>query len=131
MRALIQRVSRASVSVEGGQISSIGWGLLVLLGIARDDSEAQGINDRLQLASAEAELRKRINEGWLRAGVTMVDPERTPVGPRLRRVAAEADQQQRADESDSRARARTPGGALGIQSRGRFCHGYAPAAARC
>lgn len=38
MRALVQRVARASVSVEGELVASIGPGLLVLLGIARDDS---------------------------------------------------------------------------------------------
>lgn len=40
-----------------------------------DPAETQGINDRAQLAVAEAELRRRINLGWLRLGVTMVDPE--------------------------------------------------------
>jgi D-aminoacyl-tRNA deacylase len=37
MRALIQRVSRASVSVEGKMINTIGPGLLVLLGITHSD----------------------------------------------------------------------------------------------
>ena len=41
MRALIQRVSKASVSVEGQTISSIGNGLLILLGVGHDDGEAQ------------------------------------------------------------------------------------------
>lgn len=36
-----------------------------------------GVNDRVQLAQCEAVLRRRINEGHLRAGVTMIDPERT------------------------------------------------------
>jgi D-tyrosyl-tRNA(Tyr) deacylase len=40
MRAVIQRVSRASVSVAGRPVSSIGRGLLVLLGVAKDDAEA-------------------------------------------------------------------------------------------
>jgi D-tyrosyl-tRNA(Tyr) deacylase len=40
MRALVQRVSRASVTVEGEPISSIGQGLLVLLGVTQSDSEA-------------------------------------------------------------------------------------------
>jgi D-aminoacyl-tRNA deacylase len=39
MRALVQRVSRASVSVEGEPISSIGEGLLVLLGVTQSDSD--------------------------------------------------------------------------------------------
>jgi bifunctional UDP-N-acetylglucosamine pyrophosphorylase/glucosamine-1-phosphate N-acetyltransferase len=39
-----------------------------------DAAEVQGINDRVQLAAAEAELRRRTNEGLLRSGVTMVDP---------------------------------------------------------
>jgi D-tyrosyl-tRNA(Tyr) deacylase len=40
MRALIQRVSAASVSVKEEVVCSIGPGLLVLLGIARDDTES-------------------------------------------------------------------------------------------
>lgn len=41
MRALVQRVSRACVRVDGSEISSIGPGLLVLLGIAHDDDTAK------------------------------------------------------------------------------------------
>ena len=41
MRALIQRVSKASVTVEGQIISSIGNGLLILLGIGHGDGEEQ------------------------------------------------------------------------------------------
>jgi D-tyrosyl-tRNA(Tyr) deacylase len=37
MRALVQRVSRASVSVAGETVSAIGPGLLVLLGVRRED----------------------------------------------------------------------------------------------
>ena len=37
MRALVQRVSRASVTVGGERIAEIGPGLLVLLGITHDD----------------------------------------------------------------------------------------------
>lgn len=39
MRALIQRVSRAAVSVAGEEVVRIGSGLVVLLGIATDDTE--------------------------------------------------------------------------------------------
>jgi D-aminoacyl-tRNA deacylase len=41
MRALLQRVSKASVSVNGQTISSIGKGLLILLGIGHGDGEEQ------------------------------------------------------------------------------------------
>ena len=39
--------------------------------------EAIGINDRMQLAVAEALLRQRIREHWMREGVTIMDPSST------------------------------------------------------
>lgn len=42
MRALIQRVSRASVSVDDRVISSIGRGLLALVGVGQSDTGADG-----------------------------------------------------------------------------------------
>ena len=39
MRAVVQRVTSASVSVEGETIGSIGAGLVVLLGVAEGDTE--------------------------------------------------------------------------------------------
>ncbi len=39
MIALIQRVTRASVTVEGEVTGEIGAGLLVLLGVEKDDDE--------------------------------------------------------------------------------------------
>ena len=39
MKALIQRVSHASVTVEGNRVSAIGDGLLILLGIGPEDDE--------------------------------------------------------------------------------------------
>src|SRR3954451_11079122 len=39
MRALVQRVSRASVTVAGTKMASIDAGLLVLLGVGKDDTE--------------------------------------------------------------------------------------------
>jgi D-tyrosyl-tRNA(Tyr) deacylase len=45
MRALIQRVSEARVTVDGETVGAIGPGLLVLLGVTHDDTEA--ICDRL------------------------------------------------------------------------------------
>jgi D-aminoacyl-tRNA deacylase len=40
VRALVQRVSRAAVRVDGETVGSIGAGMLVLLGVAHDDDEA-------------------------------------------------------------------------------------------
>ncbi|HET8758134.1 MAG TPA: D-aminoacyl-tRNA deacylase [Solirubrobacteraceae bacterium] len=45
MRALVQRVSRAAVDVDGTQVAEIGPGLLVLLGITHEDGEKEA--DRL------------------------------------------------------------------------------------
>jgi bifunctional UDP-N-acetylglucosamine pyrophosphorylase/glucosamine-1-phosphate N-acetyltransferase len=44
-----------------------------------DPTEVVGVNDRVQLATAEAELRRRTNLAWLRRGVTMLDPSNTYV----------------------------------------------------
>ena len=40
LRAVVQRVSRASVQVDGDTIGAIAIGLLVLLGVAHEDTEA-------------------------------------------------------------------------------------------
>jgi D-tyrosyl-tRNA(Tyr) deacylase len=53
MIACIQRVSQASVTVEGQVVGSIGRGLVVLLGVARDDAD----DDARQLAAKTIELR--------------------------------------------------------------------------
>jgi bifunctional UDP-N-acetylglucosamine pyrophosphorylase/glucosamine-1-phosphate N-acetyltransferase len=45
--------------------------------VAGDADETHGVNDRAQLAAAEAELRRRINREWMQAGVTIVDPTAT------------------------------------------------------
>jgi len=42
--------------------------------VAADPVETGGVNDRVQLAAAGRALRDRILTGWMRAGVTMVDP---------------------------------------------------------
>jgi D-tyrosyl-tRNA(Tyr) deacylase len=53
MRAVVQRVSRAQVTVNGEVAGKIGLGLLVLLGVGRDDSES----DAIYLAEKIAGLR--------------------------------------------------------------------------
>jgi bifunctional UDP-N-acetylglucosamine pyrophosphorylase/glucosamine-1-phosphate N-acetyltransferase len=56
--------------VEGLTHSGYAVGSLVV----RDSLETSGVNDRAQLSVAESELRARINDRWMRAGVTMIDP---------------------------------------------------------
>jgi bifunctional UDP-N-acetylglucosamine pyrophosphorylase/glucosamine-1-phosphate N-acetyltransferase len=49
-----------------------------------DPDEAIGLNTRLHLAEAEQVMRKRVNEGWMLAGVTILDPERTYIDAEVR-----------------------------------------------
>jgi D-tyrosyl-tRNA(Tyr) deacylase len=53
VRAVVQRVARASVSVNGEAVAAIGRGFLVLLGVHRDDGEREAA----QLAAKIASLR--------------------------------------------------------------------------
>jgi D-aminoacyl-tRNA deacylase len=53
MRAVLQRVSRASVTVEGTVVGQIGAGWLVLLGVARNDADG----DAERLAQKTVNLR--------------------------------------------------------------------------
>ncbi|MGO9903946.1 MAG: D-aminoacyl-tRNA deacylase [Solirubrobacteraceae bacterium] len=64
MRALVQRVSRASVSVDGEIVASIGPGLLVLLGVRVDDSEAQAdwLADKVRALRVFSDAEGRMNE---------------------------------------------------------------------
>lgn len=58
MRAVVQRVSRASVSVDARAVGEIGAGLLVLLGVAAGDGEEHAV----ALAGKVARLRIFANE---------------------------------------------------------------------
>jgi D-aminoacyl-tRNA deacylase len=64
VRALVQRVSRAAVSVDGAQMASIGPGLLVLLGIAHDDSgaTAERLAAKVRALRVFADADGRMNE---------------------------------------------------------------------
>jgi D-aminoacyl-tRNA deacylase len=64
VRALVQRVSRASVSVDGRQVSAIGPGVLVLLGVAREDTErdADWLADKVRALRIFADASGRMNE---------------------------------------------------------------------
>ena len=45
--------------------------------LAADPGEIQGVNDRVQLAQVRRAYNSRLLEGWMRAGVTIVDPAAT------------------------------------------------------
>jgi D-tyrosyl-tRNA(Tyr) deacylase len=53
LRALLQRVKKASVSVDGEMVGSIGNGLVVFVGVAQDDTE----KDAYYLADKVCKLR--------------------------------------------------------------------------
>jgi D-tyrosyl-tRNA(Tyr) deacylase len=64
MRALVQRVARAAVRVEGAEVAAIGPGLLVLLGVTHDDTEATAdrMADKLRALRVFADAEGRMNE---------------------------------------------------------------------
>jgi D-aminoacyl-tRNA deacylase len=64
VRALVQRVSRASVSVEGREIAAIGSGVLVLLGITHQDGErdADWLADKVRALRIFPDADGRMNE---------------------------------------------------------------------
>lgn len=72
MKAVIQRVSRASVSIGGNEVSSIGAGLLILLGVVTGDTYA----DMERLAEKIVHLRIFDDErGIMNRSVIDVDGE--------------------------------------------------------
>jgi bifunctional UDP-N-acetylglucosamine pyrophosphorylase / glucosamine-1-phosphate N-acetyltransferase len=56
-------------------------GRVVIAYVAADAAEVLGVNDRVQLAAAGVLLRDRAVRHWQRAGVTVVDPASTWIGP--------------------------------------------------
>jgi len=64
VRALVQRVERAAVRVDGELVSEIGPGLLVLLGITHDDDEARAdrLADKVRALRVFADADGRMNE---------------------------------------------------------------------
>jgi D-tyrosyl-tRNA(Tyr) deacylase len=64
MRALVQRVSRASVDVAGERVAQIGPGLLVLLGVTHDDrpEHADRLADKVRALRVFPDAEGRMNE---------------------------------------------------------------------
>jgi D-aminoacyl-tRNA deacylase len=64
VRALVQRVSRASVDADGERVAEIGPGLLVLLGITHDDTpgDADRLADKVRALRVFPDADGRMNE---------------------------------------------------------------------
>jgi D-aminoacyl-tRNA deacylase len=70
MRALVQRVTRASVTVDGERVAEIGRGMLVLLGVRTTDTEddADRIARKLRALRIFEDEDGRMNENVEQAG---------------------------------------------------------------
>jgi D-tyrosyl-tRNA(Tyr) deacylase len=64
VRALVQRVTRAAVRVDGALVAEIGPGLLVLLGVTHDDDEtkADRLADKVRALRVFPDADGRMNE---------------------------------------------------------------------
>lgn len=74
MKGLIQRVSQASVKVDGRQIASIGPGLLLLLGVERNDTsnEARDLCQKILSYRVFSDERGRMNVNVQDAGGSLL-----------------------------------------------------------
>ena len=81
MRAVLQRVHPASVTVDGSVVGRIGAGWLVLLGVARGDADADAdrLADKVVGLRAFADEAGKMNRGVVEAG--RLGPGRQPVHP--------------------------------------------------
>jgi D-tyrosyl-tRNA(Tyr) deacylase len=64
MRALVQRVSQAAVDVEGERVAQIGPGMLILLGVGREDgtAEADRLAEKVRALRIFDDAEGRMNE---------------------------------------------------------------------
>jgi D-aminoacyl-tRNA deacylase len=64
VRVLVQRVSRASVSIDGEVVATIGPGVLVLLGVTHEDREANAdrLADKVRALRIFPDAQGRMNE---------------------------------------------------------------------
>ena len=58
-------------------------GLAVKAILAEEEIETIGINTRIHLAEAEGAMSQRINQAWMLAGVSMIDPATTHIEPEV------------------------------------------------
>ena len=74
MRAVVRRVSRAAVHIEGASVGTVGRGLVVLLGVAPTDSlrEAQWLADKVVGLRIFADAEGKMNLGLTEVGGGML-----------------------------------------------------------
>jgi len=74
LRALVQRVSEAAVEVDDERVAAIGPGLLVLLGVTHDDTEAQAdrLAEKVRALRIFEDAEGRMNEPLGERGVLCV-----------------------------------------------------------
>lgn len=70
MKAILQRVTSASVEVDGTVVGKIGTGLLVLLGVAKGDGEADGryLAERLRTFRIFSDEQGKMNRSLVDVG---------------------------------------------------------------
>lgn len=70
LKAVIQRVTRASVTVDGEVVSTIGSGLMILLGVAEGDTErdAQALADKIAHLRIFSDSEDKMNLSLLTTG---------------------------------------------------------------
>jgi bifunctional UDP-N-acetylglucosamine pyrophosphorylase / glucosamine-1-phosphate N-acetyltransferase len=69
--------------------AAVGQGDTVAALEVADPLEVMGVDHRAKLARAEAEMRRRINEGWMLAGVTLIDPQATYIDADVETIGPE------------------------------------------
>ena len=76
MIGLLQRVSRGSVSIDGKRVGEIGRGLVVLVGVQRDDDEAKAVRLLERLLGyrvfPDSEGRMNLNLRQIEGGLLLV-----------------------------------------------------------
>jgi bifunctional UDP-N-acetylglucosamine pyrophosphorylase / glucosamine-1-phosphate N-acetyltransferase len=87
LRGALAKITADNVQRELYLTDAIGLlfsaGEVVISVQAPDREETLGVNDRVQLAVARRVMRDRIVEHWMRAGVTIIDPQTTWMGVRV------------------------------------------------
>jgi len=70
MKAILQRVTSASVEVEGTVVGKIGTGLLVLVGVAKGDGEADGryLVEKLRIFRIFSDEKGKMNRSLVDVG---------------------------------------------------------------